>query len=112
MTDHAQGRGKCVGCGEIEPCDGCPSADAIGQVRVLLQKIYDLIDAEDAAEPLDDAIALAKKGLEILDGKSADVTGYVLMPREATRDMTMAACDQLPACEHVFGYAGEMLRKA
>jgi hypothetical protein len=38
--------------------------------------------------------------------------GYVLMPREATRTMTMAACDSLPACEHVFGYAGEMLRNA
>lgn len=36
----------------------------------------------------------------------------VLMPREATREMTMAACDFLPSCEHVFGYAGEMLRKA
>jgi hypothetical protein len=37
---------------------------------------------------------------------------YVLMPREATRAMTMAACDCLPACEHVFGHAGEMLRQA
>ena len=36
----------------------------------------------------------------------------VLMPREATRTMTMAACDSLPACEHVFGHAGEMLRNA
>lgn len=36
--------------------------------------------------------------------------GYVLMPREATRAMTMAACDSLPSCEHVFGHAGEMLR--
>ena len=35
--------------------------------------------------------------------------GYVLMPREATRDMTMAACDYLPSCEHVFGHAGELL---
>lgn len=37
---------------------------------------------------------------------------YVLMPREATRDMTMAGCDSLPSCEHVFGHAGEMLRNA
>jgi hypothetical protein len=37
---------------------------------------------------------------------------YVLMPREATRSMTMAGCDSLPSCEHVFGYAGEMLRNA
>ena len=34
---------------------------------------------------------------------------YVLMPREATRAMTMAACDSLPSCEHIFGHAGEML---
>jgi hypothetical protein len=39
-------------------------------------------------------------------------TDYVLMPREATRAMTMAGCDSLPACEHVFGHAGEMLRNA
>lgn len=38
--------------------------------------------------------------------------GMVLMPREATRAMTMAGCDSLPACEHVFGYAGEILRNA
>lgn len=37
---------------------------------------------------------------------------YVLMPREATRAMTMAGCDMLPSCEHVFGHAGEMLRNA
>jgi hypothetical protein len=37
---------------------------------------------------------------------------YVLMPKEATRTMTMAGCDSLPSCEHVFGYAGEMLRNA
>lgn len=37
--------------------------------------------------------------------------GYVLMPREATRAMTMAACDYLPSCEHIFGHAGELLRK-
>jgi hypothetical protein len=37
---------------------------------------------------------------------------YVLMPREATRAMTMAGCDSLPSCEHVFGHAGEMLRNA
>jgi hypothetical protein len=39
-------------------------------------------------------------------------TDFVLMPREATRDMTMAGCDSLPSCEHVFGHAGEMLRNA
>lgn len=38
--------------------------------------------------------------------------GYVLMPREATRSMTMAGCDSLPSCEHVFGHAGEMLKNA
>lgn len=37
---------------------------------------------------------------------------YVLMPREATREMTMAGCDSLPSCEHVFGHAGEILRNA
>jgi hypothetical protein len=37
---------------------------------------------------------------------------YVVMPREASRAMTMAACDYLPSCEHVFGNAGEMLRNA
>ena len=36
-------------------------------VRAFLQKIYDLIDAEDVAEPLDDAIAYAKKALKIMD---------------------------------------------
>jgi hypothetical protein len=44
-------------------------------------------------------------------GESAPAD-YVLMPREATRSMTMAGCDCLPSCVHVFGYAGEMLRKA
>jgi hypothetical protein len=43
---------------------------------------------------------------------SSAATDYVLMPREATRAMTMAACDRLPSCEHVFGHAGEMLRSA
>lgn len=38
--------------------------------------------------------------------------GYVIMPREATRVMTMAGCDSLPDCEHVFGHAGEMLKNA
>lgn len=38
--------------------------------------------------------------------------GYVLMPIEATRAMTMAGCDSLPSCEHVFGFAGEMLHNA
>jgi hypothetical protein len=38
--------------------------------------------------------------------------GYVLMPLEATRVMTMAGCDSLPSCEHVFGHAGEILRNA
>jgi hypothetical protein len=37
---------------------------------------------------------------------------YVVMPREASRAMTMAACDYLPSCEHVFGHVGEMLRNA
>jgi len=38
--------------------------------------------------------------------------GFVLMPREATREMTLAACDCLPACEHIFGHAGELLRNS
>jgi hypothetical protein len=46
------------------------------------------------------------------DNRSSAATEYVLMPREATRAMTMAACDCLPSCEHVFGYAGELLRKS
>jgi hypothetical protein len=37
---------------------------------------------------------------------------YVVMPKEATRAMTMAGCDMLPSCEHVFGHAGEMLFNA
>lgn len=39
-----------------------------------------------------------------------DVT-KVLMPREATREMTLAGCDCLPSCEHVFGHAGAILTK-
>ena len=52
-----------------------------------------------------DAALAPQPGLEPTDG-------FVLMPVEATREMTMAGCDSLPACEHVFGYAGEMLRNA
>jgi hypothetical protein len=42
------------------------TGDALHDIKVLLQAIYDLIDDEDAAEPLDYAIAHAKKALEIL----------------------------------------------
>lgn len=50
--------------------------------------------------------------LRLLAAKSAAPVGFVLMPVEATREMTMAGCDSLPSCEHVFGHAGEMLRNA
>ena len=43
------------------------SPHALRDVRALLQAIYDLIDDEEAAEPLDYAIAHAKKALDILD---------------------------------------------
>jgi hypothetical protein len=39
---------------------------------------------------------------------AAYLAGDVVVPREPTRDMTMNACDRLPSCEHVFGYAGEI----
>jgi hypothetical protein len=55
-------------------------------------------------------IAEAKEAPPVKSCSAA--TDYVLMPREATRAMTMAACDRLPSCEHVFGHAGEMLRSA
>lgn len=47
-----------------------------------------------------------------LSQSPADVGEVVLMPRKATREMTMAACGCLPSCEHNFGHAGEMLRNA
>lgn len=47
-------------------------------------------------------LASARKALE----------DHVLVPREATWTMTMAGCDSLLSCEHVFGSAGEMLRNA
>jgi len=43
------------------------SSSDIHDVRVLLQAIYDLIDDEDIGEPLDYAIAHAKKAIAILD---------------------------------------------
>lgn len=46
------------------------SQQSIRDIRALLQAIYDLIDDEDAAEPLDDAIAHAKKALVIIDSST------------------------------------------
>jgi len=43
---------------------------------------------------------------------SQPASEFVLVPREATRAMTMAGCDNLPSCEHIFGHAGEILRNA
>lgn len=49
------------------PTAAAAPQDALRDVRALLQAIYDLIDDEDAAEPLDYAIEHAKKAIVILD---------------------------------------------
>lgn len=51
----------------ILPRSSAGKGGALHDIRVLLQAIYDLIDDEEAAEPLDYAIAHAKKALAILD---------------------------------------------
>jgi DNA-binding FadR family transcriptional regulator len=58
-------------------------SDTTRDLRALFQAIYDLIDDEDAAEPLDVAIAHAKKGLKIIAALSDTSTDRELLPLDA-----------------------------
>jgi hypothetical protein len=69
------------------------SASVVGDLKGMFQAIYDLIDDEDAAEPLDCAIAHAKKGLAIIRALTSQVradagSGELHFPEGANVDRT------------------------